>query len=113
MQTLKLTLKKKWFDMIESGGKPEEYREITQYWINRLLTDFSPDPNKNIIQLNGGSYKAIEYDHIHFFNGRYFSENLRNFKIELKKISIGSGRQEWGASPGANYFVIKLGAKLI
>jgi hypothetical protein len=39
MKTLKLTIKKKWFNMIESGEKTEEYREITQYWINRLLPD--------------------------------------------------------------------------
>lgn len=113
MKTLKLTLKKKWFDMIESGEKPEEYREITRYWIGRLLTDFSTDPSKNPIRLNGGSYKAKQFDQVQFFNGRYFSERLDNFKIGYKGISIGTGRQEWGAAPGANYFVVKLGEKLI
>jgi len=111
-KTLKATLKNKWFDMIDSGEKPEEYREITQYWISRLLTDFSTDPDKNPIKLNGGSYKAIEYDEVHFFNGRYFSERLRNMKLEYKGLTIGTGKQEWGATPGANYFVIKLGSKI-
>lgn len=111
MNILKLTLKKKWFDMIESGEKTEEYREITQFWIIRLLTDFSPDPTKKPIRLNGGSYKAIEFDHVQFFNGAHFGEWLDNFKIEFKGISIGTGRQEWGATPGANYLVIKLGKK--
>lgn len=34
---LNLTLKKKWFDMIESGEKKEEYREPKDYWKTRLL----------------------------------------------------------------------------
>lgn len=35
--TLVLVLKKKWFDMIDSGIKKEEYREIKDYWIRRLI----------------------------------------------------------------------------
>lgn len=33
---LNLTLKKKWFDMIDQGKKTEEYREYKPYWIGRL-----------------------------------------------------------------------------
>lgn len=31
-----LPIKKKWFDMIKSGEKKEEYREITPYYKSRL-----------------------------------------------------------------------------
>jgi len=34
---LYLPLKEKWYRMIESGEKREEYREITPYWCQRLL----------------------------------------------------------------------------
>jgi hypothetical protein len=34
--TLKLVLKKKWFDLILSCEKKEEYREIKPYWVKRL-----------------------------------------------------------------------------
>ena len=37
MKILALTLKKRWFDKIESGEKPEEYRELKYYWVNRLM----------------------------------------------------------------------------
>ena len=30
-----LPIKKKWFDMIRSGEKKEEYREIKSYWTSR------------------------------------------------------------------------------
>ena len=33
---LTLPIKKKWFDMIKSGEKKEEYREITPYYNSRL-----------------------------------------------------------------------------
>lgn len=55
MSTLKLTLKKKWFDMIASGEKKEEYREIKPYWIKRFIWNNDSDniSNEQIInQLN-------------------------------------------------------------
>ena len=33
---LTLPIKKKWFDMICSGAKKEEYREIKPYWTKRF-----------------------------------------------------------------------------
>lgn len=39
MKTLHLPLKAKWYEMIESGVKTEEYRGITAYWIVRLFRD--------------------------------------------------------------------------
>ena len=36
-KTLDLVLKSKWYDMITSGEKREEYREIKTYWENRLM----------------------------------------------------------------------------
>lgn len=32
-----MTLMKKWFDQIAAGEKIEEYREIKDYWRNRLI----------------------------------------------------------------------------
>ena len=37
---LTLTLKRKWFDMILSGVKTEEYREIKDYWTKRFVRHF-------------------------------------------------------------------------
>ena len=37
MKILHLTLKKKWFDLIASGEKVLEYRELKPYWAKRLL----------------------------------------------------------------------------
>ena len=36
-KTLHLVLKRKWWDMIASGEKKEEYRDANHYWAIRLL----------------------------------------------------------------------------
>ena len=43
---LTLPIKKKWFDMIKSGEKKEEYREIKPYWTKRF------ENNLNEVVLN-------------------------------------------------------------
>lgn len=98
---LKLTIKKKWYDMILSGEKKEEYRDIKPYWEKRL---------KNVFPM---AYEGEVYDSllesIHFFNGFCFSKDLPNFKIKFEGIEIAEGKTEWGAEPNKKYFVIKLG----
>ena len=34
---LPLVLKGKWYDMISSGEKKEEYRAVTPYWLKRIM----------------------------------------------------------------------------
>ena len=36
-EILNLTLKKKWYDLILFGEKKEEYRDIKDYWVGRLI----------------------------------------------------------------------------
>ena len=43
MMILHLPVKARWYDMQESGEKPEEYREITPYWVKRLGWDEDND----------------------------------------------------------------------
>ena len=45
-KVLTLTVSKQWFDMIVSGEKTEEYREIKPYWVARLFHN-----NSNIVDV--------------------------------------------------------------
>jgi hypothetical protein len=87
MKILHLTVTKKWFDMIASGEKKEEYRGIKPYWETRLQ--------------NG------RYDAVTFKNG-YSNESLI-ITFELLSIERGVGRVEWGAPEGKEVFILKLG----
>lgn len=87
MKYLHLTLKKNWFDLILSGEKKEEYRDIKPYWEKRLI--------------------GKKYDRIIFRNG--YATNAPQFTIKLKSITQGTGKSEWGAEEGKQYFILSLG----
>jgi hypothetical protein len=97
MRILHLTLKAKFFDMIASGEKKEEYREIKLYWESRLCSGF---PHR---------YAAKDFDAIRFARGGHFHPSIPQLLIEWKGMEMRTGKPEWGAEPGKEYFVIKLG----
>lgn len=129
MKILHLTLKKKWFDMTDSGEKTEEYREIKPYWISRLIDCGIPEesPGENNVVPHNIVYDIFE-------NGYYPNDVLKAYRCSFKKfdvviamngygerpvwrrecveITIGEGREEWGAYPDRLYFIIKLGEKI-
>lgn len=98
-----MTLKKKWFDMILSGIKTEEYREMKPYWEKRFTNyfgkhyDFLSDTptvvwnnqKKNIIFRNGYGNDKLE------------------FTAECT-ISEGYGKTEWGAEDSKKYYVLQI-----
>ena len=46
---LYLPIKRKWFDMIVCGIKKEEYRDVTPYWLLRIVKAICLNESKNII----------------------------------------------------------------
>ncbi len=84
-----LTIKKKWFDMIKSGEKKEEYREIKKYYDTRF-------------KILAGDHKIHE---ILFRNG--YSKSSPIMKCRCY-IGIGYGLPEWGAEKGKVYYVLKI-----
>jgi hypothetical protein len=102
MKVLHLTLKRKWFDLIASGEKKEEYRDIKMYWATRLQNGF---PSTYGID-RSASPDWKEYDYIHFTDGY---NRPRAINVKFEGVQFGEGKPEWGAEQGKNYFVIKLG----
>lgn len=99
MRILHLTLKKKWFDLIASGEKKEEYRDFKDYWINRLC-NFGTQ-----VEHCGLDYKI--FDIVEFKNG--YSKESPTIRLQFIECYVDTGKPEWGAEPGKEYFVIKLG----
>lgn len=89
-RVLRLTLKKRWFDMIASGVKKEEYREIKDWIISRL---------------HGKTYDAVE-----FSNG--YGAHVPKVTVEYLGWGNGIGRAEWGATPMKPTIIIRLGRVL-
>lgn len=82
---LVLPIKKKWFDMILSGEKKEEYREIKRYYESRL--DYQ------------------EFKDIIFRNGYSRKSPYLKARVKIKK---GYGKEEWGAEPWKKYYVLEI-----
>jgi hypothetical protein len=130
-KTLVLPLKRQWFEMTKTGIKNEEYRELTDYWIKRLVdtvTFFGGryDAMKNISVKEAGieninllhlkpdvlkkdvKFKSFDYN-LMLLGYPKLTDTERVIKLEHKGIEIRTGNPEWGAEPEKLYFVIKHG----
>lgn len=100
-----LPIKKKWFDMIKSGEKKEEYREIKPYYNSRLkgyLPDFC---GLKVFRCEYGiGFISIE-DEIVFRNG--YRKDSPSIKCKIK-VRKGYGKPEWGAEPGKEYYILEI-----
>lgn len=121
MKILHLTLKKKWFDMIASGKKKEEYREIKWFWIRRLtnIGTFPPiarievehhlkNRDNPLGVLKEAKADFNNYDVVVFKNG--YQKNAPTIMFKCLGISIGSGKYKWGG--GGRTFIISLGKQV-
>lgn len=102
---LTLPIKKKWFDMIRSGEKKEEYREIKPYYDSRFKSYIPDIGNIKIIRMNCGTGFIKVDDEIIFRNG--YSSNSPSIKCRVE-ITKGYGKEEWGAEPNKEYYVLKI-----
>ena len=112
MRTLYLTLQKKWYELIESGIKTEEYREIKPYWINRLRDkSFICTVDKHCECKLSCFLNYCKFDR---FEQVIFSYGYttRTMTFEIESIAIGIGKPEWGAPADKEVFIIKLGKRI-
>jgi len=104
MKTLHLNLKKEWFDLILSGEKKEEYRELTKYWESKL---FDLGSKTGISFLHEDIMLPKKYDTITFSNG--YSKTRRQIIVKYNGLDVGLGSKKWGAETNKPYYVLKLG----
>lgn len=91
-----LPIKKLWFDMILSGEKLEEYRQIKMYYRTRLFS-------KGFLDSEGNPTDRQEW--ILFRNG-YFKSSP-SF-MAYCHLSIKEGNPEWGATPNERYYTFQI-----
>lgn len=101
---LYLPLKAKWYEMIESGVKTEEYREIKPYWNKRLTGYDYPlfSIRKGYQQVNQNGFTHVKFS---------YGYTKRTMTFEIESITIGKGNPKWGA-PTEDVFIIKLGKRI-
>ena len=121
-KTLHLVLKRKWWDMIDSGEKTEEYRDVNHYWAIRLLDNQYKWYSQNIdypdnfidwlcFGLAHNDIAFRSYENVCFHLG--YTNTTMTYRVEDICIIHGSAcNKEWGAEESKHYFVIKLGERI-
>lgn len=82
-----------WLDMILSGGKREEYREIKKYYTSRFSHLFGEITDK----------ESEQTARIRLREG--YNQAARSV-VATCTIRIGEGKPEWGAEAGRQYYVL-------
>jgi hypothetical protein len=110
MKTLHLPLKAQWYDMIESGEKKEEYRELSPHWRMRIMK-CRERACAHCFCLSCAQGldddDVIKITHVRFRYG--YTKRTMLFKLD--SVTIGKGRPEWG-SPDHKVFILKLGERI-
>ena len=127
IRVLYLNVHKKWFDLIASGEKNEEYREIKEYWLKRLFEHFDYSVlnhailQKVICHLNyylvttselydWAGWKPKQFDFVCFRNG--YSKDAPEVWCGCEGIEIGTAKPELSDNAPGFYFKIQLGRVL-
>ena len=114
-KTLHLVLKRKWWDMIASGEKKEEYREVCHYWAIRLLdeqyrwysqnTDYPKDFDWWLFwKLATKSISFREYSKVCFHLG--YTNTTMTFNIVTMFMAIGTEYIQGVVRQNDNYLII-------
>jgi len=111
MKVLHRFLKYKWYDMIDSGVKKEEY--FAEKWAKRICSD----------RVKCGRYKSLscvftclwyhpfidtDYTHICFHRG--YSNVTMTWSVD--SVVYGLGNTDWGAPVNENVIIMKLAERI-
>ena len=108
---LSLVLKGKWYDMIEHGGKREEYRDATKYWrvrLNNWDRRFTQH-NTPVVEFRRG-YQPNAPRMAYWTLGIETVSGLRPYAY-VDHQSDKPRHPEWG-EPTAPHFFIELGGRV-
>ena len=105
---LPIVVKRKWFDMIASGEKKEEYREKKLYW-DRMINGWH-----RRMWARGAGFAVVEFRDNYGRDARriaFFAMNQNRMDRQHYSIRIKKKHPEWGEWDGERY-VIHLGQQV-
>jgi hypothetical protein len=121
-RNLKLVLTYKWYDMIESGVKKEEYRSIKESVVSLLFNWWKSGLTREQFTqkiIDDGHFGNVDqyrklFDYIEFYRG--YGKNRMTMIVEFKELRVGTPVLEWSDGWNAkdsewnkNVFAFKLG----
>ena len=104
-----LTIKRKWLEMIRSGEKKEEYRALSPYYatrFNRFLGLELIYASQAQVESTLRAAGSVPFKDIILRAG--YSLSAPATMISSGYITISTGRPEWGATEGEEYYVLHI-----
>lgn len=96
-----------WFDLIASGKKREEYRDVK--WCNRLIDQ---DADEGFLgEVNGKTVKFGTLVPLHKYVVFHRAYTKITMRFEITGIDYGYGNPEWGAPTDREVIIIKFGGQ--
>lgn len=97
-----LPIKGKWLSMILSGEKGDEYREIKPYWTVRIVRwlGFPVSETETVLGLLR-KQETLKAKPVILQNG--YGRSAPKVGV-MCTISIGTGKEQWGAETGKEYY---------
>lgn len=100
MKILDLVVKHKWYDMEESGEKPEEYRALSDHWVKRFLRiDTGREGALRYLASLPTNQVWQEYTHVRLHRG--YTSTTMLFEIK-REIATCAGEDSFAA-----YLILK------
>lgn len=116
MKKLHLNLTEEWFNMILSGEKKEEYREIKPHYISQLFHWQKLGIDREsfcAILIKDKAYRKVSMSYLKEFESIVFSNGYKigrkQFEMYFSSIEIEKGFEKWGAVKDEIYFCFQLG----
>ena len=109
---LELILKRKWFDLIQSGEKKEEYRDITAYWCTRILTSpYHKTYGENMAESLPIGYYNSKHSKVRFRLG--YGKNAPEMIFKISGVKVANPKPEWSMPNPTKSFSIELGERIL
>jgi hypothetical protein len=116
LDTLHLVLAYKWYDMIESGVKLEEYRKVCPHWEDRIWS-FRYDLKKVVFQRGYKKnapqmtfrIKYLRLNQLYIYPSMH--KRFCNKELKDKPVPITEEQKKWGY-PKAACLIIRLGERI-
>ena len=102
-----LPIKKKWFDMILSGEKKEEYREIKPYYTSRFINALGRNGLVQAEEAKRLLLKSLDEKQFELLFRNGYSSSSPTFSA-VCHLKVGAGKEKWGAVAGVEYYVLKI-----
>lgn len=104
---LVLNVNRKSLDKIVSREKREDYRVLSAYWTGCFVNLLGEsEDHTDVILQNLREHRIEKECEVCFQYGNNPAGNPQ--AVAVVTLSIGQGREDWGATPGVEYFVLKI-----